>query len=256
MSRASQNASSSLAAPRMERWRGLPLFFALQRQARDHRRRQRRRPPGRRSFWRRRALEFNVYAADPSRGDAVAGKRCIGAQRPYRSRATGSRTICRGAAIAVGAFDDECAAGRFRRGGARRRRSGQRRRPAGLLRLPVRRHRQPLAAGGRHFDRRRRAGFRAGDPRQARGLAAAGISRAGPRPRGAGAHAVKASGLSFAGRRRFWQLFTAHAVAHPERAPSEPISSASSARREATGRRGRDTARSRWSAPARAIRNC
>jgi len=30
---------------------------------------------------------------------------------------------------------------------------------------------------------------------------------------------LKASGLSFAGRRKFWQLFTAHAVAHPDREP-------------------------------------
>jgi uroporphyrin-III C-methyltransferase/precorrin-2 dehydrogenase/sirohydrochlorin ferrochelatase len=33
--------------------------------------------------------------------------------------------------------------------------------------------------------------------------------------------AVKASGLSFAGRRRFWQLFTAHAVTHPQQMPSQ-----------------------------------
>jgi uroporphyrin-III C-methyltransferase/precorrin-2 dehydrogenase/sirohydrochlorin ferrochelatase len=33
--------------------------------------------------------------------------------------------------------------------------------------------------------------------------------------------AVKASGLSFAGRRRFWQLFTARAVVHPDREPSQ-----------------------------------
>jgi len=33
--------------------------------------------------------------------------------------------------------------------------------------------------------------------------------------------AVKASGLSFAGRRRFWQLFTAHAVKNPDAAPGE-----------------------------------
>ena len=32
---------------------------------------------------------------------------------------------------------------------------------------------------------------------------------------------VRASGLSFAGRRAFWQVFTAHAVAHPDRAPAE-----------------------------------
>src|SRR5690242_6799842 len=33
--------------------------------------------------------------------------------------------------------------------------------------------------------------------------------------------AVKASGLSFAGRRKFWQLFTAHAMTHPQQAPSQ-----------------------------------
>ena len=33
--------------------------------------------------------------------------------------------------------------------------------------------------------------------------------------------AVKASGLPFAGRRKFWQLFTAHAVTHPDRTPSD-----------------------------------
>ena len=33
--------------------------------------------------------------------------------------------------------------------------------------------------------------------------------------------AVKASGLPFAGRRKFWQLFTAHAITHPQQAPSQ-----------------------------------
>ena len=33
-------------------------------------------------------------------------------------------------------------------------------------------------------------------------------------------NAVKASGLSFSARRRFWQLFTAHAVAHPAQEPT------------------------------------
>ncbi len=32
---------------------------------------------------------------------------------------------------------------------------------------------------------------------------------------------VKESGLSFVGRRKFWQVFTAHAVAHPQSEPSE-----------------------------------
>ena len=31
--------------------------------------------------------------------------------------------------------------------------------------------------------------------------------------------ALKASGLSFSGRRKFWQLFTAHAVTHPQQQP-------------------------------------
>ena len=33
--------------------------------------------------------------------------------------------------------------------------------------------------------------------------------------------ALKASALPFAGRRKFWQLFTAHAITHPDRAPEE-----------------------------------
>jgi uroporphyrin-III C-methyltransferase/precorrin-2 dehydrogenase/sirohydrochlorin ferrochelatase len=33
--------------------------------------------------------------------------------------------------------------------------------------------------------------------------------------------AIKASGLPFAGRRKFWQLFTAHAVANPQNEPDE-----------------------------------
>jgi uroporphyrin-III C-methyltransferase/precorrin-2 dehydrogenase/sirohydrochlorin ferrochelatase len=33
--------------------------------------------------------------------------------------------------------------------------------------------------------------------------------------------ALKKTGLTFAGRRKFWQLFTAHAVAHPDREPDE-----------------------------------
>ena len=32
---------------------------------------------------------------------------------------------------------------------------------------------------------------------------------------------LKTTGLSFAGRRKFWQLFTAHAVSNPDREPSE-----------------------------------
>jgi uroporphyrin-III C-methyltransferase/precorrin-2 dehydrogenase/sirohydrochlorin ferrochelatase len=45
----------------------------------------------------------------------------------------------------------------------------------------------------------------------------AGWAAAAARWRGA----VKASGLSFSGRRKFWQVFTAHAVASPEHEPGQ-----------------------------------
>jgi uroporphyrin-III C-methyltransferase/precorrin-2 dehydrogenase/sirohydrochlorin ferrochelatase len=45
----------------------------------------------------------------------------------------------------------------------------------------------------------------------------AGWAAAAARWRGA----VKASGLSFSGRRKFWQLFTAHAVTHPDHEPGQ-----------------------------------
>ena len=66
---------------------------------------------------------------------------------------------------------------------------------------------------------------------------------------------VKESGLSFAGRRKFWQLFTAHAVGNPDRAPAKAISTRFVAEVKGLGARSR-TARSRWSAPARAIPSC
>ena len=47
--------------------------------------------------------------------------------------------------------------------------------------------------------------------------------------------AVKSSGLSFSGRRRFWQVFTAHAVAHPDRAPAPSDFDALIARTRAEG---------------------
>ena len=85
----------------------------------------------------------------------------------------------RGAAIAVGAFDTDAEAKRFcdaaRAAGVPVNVIDK---PA-LLRLLLRRHRQPLAAGDRHLDRRRGAGVRAGDPRQARGAAAERLCRLG-----------------------------------------------------------------------------
>ena len=108
--------------------------------------------------------------------------------------------------------------GAFRRRRARRGRAGQRHRQAGVLRLLVRRHRQPLAAGDRHLDRRRGAGVRPGDPRQARSADPARLRALG---RGGAALAAARArlGLSFCGRRRFWQIFTAHAIAHPDAGP-------------------------------------
>ena len=69
--------------------------------------------------------------------------------------------------------------------------------------------------------------------------------------------AVKSSGLPFAARRRFWQLFTAKALRNPDREPAairlRPPSRRNAQHEGATPepRLGR-----RWSAPARAIRNC
>ncbi len=77
-----------------------------------------------------------------------------------------------GAAIAIGAFDDDEAAVGLRASRAARWRAGQCHRQAGVLRFLLRRHRQSLAVGDRHFDRWRGAGVRASDPRQARSPAA------------------------------------------------------------------------------------
>ena len=82
--------------------------------------------------------------------------------------------------------------GAFRRRRPRRGRPGQRHRQAGVLRLLVRRHRQPLAAGHRHLDRRRRAGVRPGDPRQARSVDPARLRAVG---RGRAALAQRRQGV-------------------------------------------------------------
>ena len=66
--------------------------------------------------------------------------------------------------------------------------------------------------------------------------------------------AVQASGLAFAARRRFWQAFTALAVAHPDRAPAQSDFDALLAGRAAWPRQP-TPAPSRWSAPAPAIRS-
>jgi len=65
------------------------------------------------------------------------------------------------------------------RGGSRIGRARQCYRQAGLLHLPVWRHRQPFAAGGRHFHRGGGAGVRPGDPLAHRGAAAGGLRTLG-----------------------------------------------------------------------------
>ena len=92
--------------------------------------------------------EMLALAADPPGGAIV-----------LHDRAWQAEDLA-GAAIAVGAFEDDREAARF---AAAARAAGVPvnviDKPA-LLRFLVRRDRQPLAAGDRHFDRRRRAGVR------------------------------------------------------------------------------------------------
>ncbi len=132
------------------------------------------------------------------------------AARSSSTAAPGPSTTLRGAAIAVGACDTDDEAAHFAAAGPRRRRAGQRHRQAEVLRLRLRRHRQPLAAGDRHFHRRRGAGVRPGDPRQARSADPARLRALGRSGAALAASRCRSSGLSFNGRRRFWQMFTAH----------------------------------------------
>ena len=149
--------------PRMEPLARLPVFFAL---------------AGKRAViaggnaaaaWKAELLaaagaSVDVYAANP-------------AEEMLDIAAQASITIHRrnivatdfaNAALAVGAFEDDGRSRRICRTCARRRRAGQCHRQACVLRFLLRRHRQPFAARHRHLDRRRCAGVRAGDPRQAR----------------------------------------------------------------------------------------
>ena len=120
----------------------------------------------------------------PGRGtgqrDAGAGRRRrddraraapMGAGRPVRcrDRDPGSARRCRGGIV--------------RRRRACRRRAGERDRQAGILRLPVRRHRQPVAGGGRDLDRRCRTHPGPGHSPPDRDAAAGrprGLGRGGP----------------------------------------------------------------------------
>jgi uroporphyrin-III C-methyltransferase/precorrin-2 dehydrogenase/sirohydrochlorin ferrochelatase len=152
--------------------------------------------------------EMRQLAGDPP-GGAVA----------LNARAW-KKTDMRGAALAVGAFDHDGDAGKFA-GAARA--SGV---PVNVIDKPAFCdfsfgaivNRSPLVIGistdgaAPVFAQAIRAKLEALLPRGFAGWAAAAARW---RP------ALKASGLSFAGRRKFWQLFTAHAVSNPESEPAQ-----------------------------------
>ena len=183
---------SDARPPRMEALARLPVFFALGGQ-RAVVAGGSAAAPGRPSCFRRAARRSRC--SRPSRR-----RRCSPAPAGRRARpspftvATGSRADLAGAAIAVGGCEDDAEAARF---AAAARAAGvpvNVDRQAGVLRLQLRRDRQPLAAGHRHLDRRRRAGIRPGDPRQARGADPARLCALGARRRGTGARRVQTLG--------------------------------------------------------------
>jgi uroporphyrin-III C-methyltransferase / precorrin-2 dehydrogenase / sirohydrochlorin ferrochelatase len=125
-----------------------------------------------------------------------------------------------GAAIAIGAFDDDAQAGEF---AAAARAQGV---PVNVIDKPAFCdfafgaivNRSPLVIGistdgaAPVFAQAIRAKLEALLPKGFADWAAAAARWRG---------ALKASGLSFSGRRKFWQLFTAHAVTNPESDPTQ-----------------------------------
>ena len=211
---------SEAPPPRMEALARLPVFLALE---------------GKRAVvaggTRGRGLEGRAAVGGRRRGRCL--RRASPATRCWRSppirraapivihRRDWSAGDFAGAAIAVGACDERRRGRALCRRGARGRRAGQRHRQAGVLRLRLRRHRQPLAAGDRHLDRRRRAGVRPGDPRQARSADPARLRALG---RGGAALAratCKSSGLSFNGAPALLADCSPRTrVRHPDHAPA------------------------------------
>ena len=245
-------APSEAPPPRMEPLARLPVFFALD---------------GRRAVvaggtpaaaWKAELLsaagaEVEVFAAEPCEELlALAAEPPRGAIVIHR-RAWDAGDFA-GAAIAIGACDDDDEAARF---AAAARAAGV---PVNVIDKPkfcdfsfgAIVNRSPLVIGistdgaAPVFGQAIRAKLEALIPRGfARWAEAARRWRA----------TVQASGLSFNGRRRFWQLFTALAVEHPDREPGQPTTTGCSPRPQPR-RPPPSRARSRWSAPAPAIRNC
>ena len=187
--------------------------------------------------------ELLMIAADPPRGPIA-----------LHDRAWEPEDLA-GAAIAVGGFDDDKEAARF---AAAARTAGV---PVNVIDKPAHCdfsfgaivNRSPLVIGistdgaAPVFAQAIRAKLEAMIPRGfARWADAARRWRA----------AVQSSGLAFAARRRFWQLFTAVAVTHPDREPAQADFDAVAARGAGRERHAAKPAASRWSAPAPAIPSC
>jgi len=152
--------------------------------------------------------ELLQLAADPPRG-AISINRC-----------DWKAADVHGAAVAIGAFEDDKGAAKF---AAAARAAGV---PVNVIDKPAFCdfsfgaivNRSPLVIGistdgaAPVFAQAIRAKLEALLPNGFAGWAAAAARWR---------NAVKASGLSFAGRRRFWQLFTAQAVARPDQEPDQ-----------------------------------
>src|SRR5262252_3983197 len=204
---------SEIRSPRMEALARLPVFFAL---------------GGRRAVvaaesamaaWKIELLSaagarVDVFAAEPA--EEVVGAAQAAGVTLHRRPITDEDFA--GAALAIGAFDDEALAADF---SARARAAGV---PVNVVDRPTLSdfsfgtivNRSPLVVGistdgaAPVFAQAIRAKIEAMIP-----LGFARWADAARRWR----DAVKSSGLSFGGRRRFWQLFTGHAVANPGREP-------------------------------------
>ena len=159
-----------------------------------------------------------VYASDPCEEMLSLGNDALERRLRIVRRAWEAEDL-RNAAIAVGAFDDDLAAGKF---AAAARAVGV---PVNVVDRPVFCdfsfgsivNRSPLIIGistsgaAPVFAQAVRAKIEALLPQGfARWTAAAARWR----------QTIKGSKLSFAGRRKFWQRFTVHAVTHPDRLPA------------------------------------
>ena len=204
---------SDIRSPRMEALVRLPVFFAL------HGRRAVVAGASPAAAWKIGLLSaagahVDVYTAQPG-NEVIAAAEAVDVTLHRRDIDDADLS---GAAIAVGAFDREGDAARF---SARARAAGV---PVNLVDRPALSdfslgtivNRSPLVVGistddaAPVFAQAIRAKIEAMIP-----LGFARWADAARRWR----DKVKSSGLSFGGRRRFWQLFTCHAVANQDRAP-------------------------------------